>query len=130
MPDRYSRRNFLKLGAALAAGGASVAIDADAASAMGTGGRDTGVVTSVKSYCPFCQVRCTYSAQVRGGKVESLVGESGNPWTGGAMCPKGMSLVDLVGSPHRITEPILKQPDGGWKRISYAEAIDLVVAKV
>lgn len=133
MPDRYSRRNFLKLSAALVAGGAAAALPGGAgpAHAMGSGGEKArGAVTSVKSYCPFCQVRCTYKAQVRNGKVESLVGEPGNPWTGGSMCPKGMSLVELVGSPYRITEPIVKQPDGSWKRISYTEAIDLVVARI
>ncbi len=132
MPDRYSRRNFLKLSAALVAGGAAVTLPGgNAARAMGTGGTARkGAVSAVKSYCPFCQVRCTYKAQVVDGKVESLAGESGNPWTAGSMCPKGMSLVELVGSPYRITEPIARQPDGSWKRISYADAIDMIVAKV
>lgn len=132
MSDSYSRRNFLKLSAALLAGGAGAALPRGAgkAVAMGRAPNNLGPVTEVKSYCPFCQVRCTYKAQVRGGTVESLVGESGNPWTLGAMCPKGMSLVELVKSPYRITEPILKQPDGSWKRISYDEAIELVVSKI
>lgn len=131
MPDSYSRRNFLKLSAALVAGGAAATLPAGKVSAMG-GGKKKGKadIASVKSYCPFCQVRCTYRAQVRNGKVESLVGESGNPWTGGSMCPKGMSLVELSQSPYRITEPILKQADGSWKRIKYEEAIDLIVSKI
>ncbi len=94
------------------------------------GGKSLSPLTGVKSYCPFCQVRCTYTAQVRDGKVESLLGEPGNPWTKGSMCPKGMSLVELVGSPHRITEPMLRQPDGGFKRIPYEQAIALVAQKV
>lgn len=131
MPDSYSRRNFLKLSAALVAGGAAAALPPGEALAMGAGDKKAvAAVTSVKSYCPFCQVRCTYRAQVRSGKVESLAGESGNPWTGGSMCPKGMSLVELSQSPYRITEPILKQADGSWKRVTYEEAVDLIVSKI
>lgn len=130
MSDSYSRRNFLRLGAALLAGGASLGPGSGKVGALGRAPKGSGPLTEVKSYCPFCQVRCTYRAQVRDGAVECLVGESGNPWTQGAMCPKGMSLVELVRSPYRITEPVLKQADGGWRRIGYAEALDLIVSKI
>lgn len=113
------------------AGGAAVLGARSDGKAMGLGGREPqGPTVAVKGYCPFCQVRCTYAAQVRDGKVESLVGESGNRWTAGSMCPKGMSIVELIGSPHRIKEPILRQPDGSWKPIAYAAAIDLIVGKI
>jgi formate dehydrogenase major subunit len=91
--------------------------------------RPAGPVRSVKGYCPFCQVRCTYQAQVRDGHVVSLVGETGNRWTGGGMCPKGMSIVELIGSPHRVVEPMLRV-GSAWKTISYAEAVDLVADKL
>ncbi|MDR3043324.1 MAG: molybdopterin-dependent oxidoreductase [Desulfovibrio sp.] len=81
---------------------------------------------TVKGYCPFCQVRCTYQARVQAGKVVSLTGEKDNHWTGGAMCPKGMSMVELVASPYRLTEPMLRQPDGGWERITYERAVEIV----
>lgn len=89
MPDSYSRRHFLKLSAALLAGGAAIAAAPDARGMGFSGVPDVGPVTEMKGYCPFCQVRCTYRARVSGGKVLSLTGEKGNYWTGGAMCPKG-----------------------------------------
>lgn len=84
---------------------------------------------SVKSYCPFCQVRCTYRAQIKDGTILSLVGESGNRWTGGGMCPKGMSVIELMRSPHRLTEPRLRTASG-FKTITYPEAVDLVAEKL
>lgn len=131
MPTSYSRRDFLRMGAATLAGSAAGLAPEPQARAMSLGGKGLqGPSVAVKSYCPFCQVRCTYKILVRDGKAESLVGEMGNRWTAGSMCPKGMSIVELVGSPHRITSPLLKTPDGGWRPIPYAEAIELVVSKI
>lgn len=83
----------------------------------------------VKGYCPFCQVRCTYHARVRNGKILELIGDRGNRWTGGAMCPKGLSIVELLNSPYRLVQPMLKQ-GSEWKTISYAEAVDIIVDKL
>ncbi len=126
----FSRRSFLKLSAALTAGGAAVASPQGEASAIGYTAPAEGPVTTAKGYCPFCQVRCTYNARICNGKILSITGDKSNYWTGGAMCPKGMSMLELLGSPYRITEPMLKQADGSWKRISYEEAIDTVVARM
>ncbi|MEN6441896.1 MAG: molybdopterin-dependent oxidoreductase [Syntrophobacter sp.] len=130
----FSRRQVLKCGAALLAGGAAGAwppssMDADAIGFGFERPRAPEKVVSVKGYCPFCQVRCTYNARVEDGVLASLVGDAGNRWTGGAMCPKGMSMVELVASPHRIVHPMLRT-ESGWKQITYAEAIDLIVARL
>ena len=45
------------------------------------------------------------------------------------MCPKGQSLVELTNSPHRLLYP-LKREGEDWKRISYAEALDLVADRI
>lgn len=130
----FSRRQVLKYGAVLVAGGAAGVLPPSGmeAGAMGFGferSRAPKQVVSVKGYCPFCQVRCTYHARVEDGVLTSLVGDAGNRWTGGAMCPKGMAMVELVSSPHRIVHPMLRT-ESGWKRITYPEAIDLIVAKI
>ena len=130
MPDSYSRRNFLKLSAALAVGGAAASLPGKAQAMGQKPGPDLGPAAYVKGYCPFCQVRCTYHAEVRGGKIQQIIGDKGNRWTGGSMCPKGLSIVELMDSPHRLTEPMLKQADGSWKRISYAEAVALTAQKM
>lgn len=128
MSGKFSRRNFLKLGSAAAL-----------ASAIGAPGRSSAIQlgkktlpaeTLVKSYCPFCQIRCTYKAHVRNGKLVSLSGEKGNYWTGGGICPKGLSIVELVESPWRITRPMLKNANGKWEDISYDDAVSLTAEKM
>lgn len=131
MSIKLSRRHFIKLGAAVTAGGLVGSMAPTSGHSMGIPPNNlpSGPITQVKGFCPFCQVRCTYHAQVQNDKVVSMVGDVGNRWTGGAMCPKGMSIIDLVNSPERITEPMLKV-DGGWKTISYDDAVNIVAEKV
>lgn len=129
MFDRYSRRNFLRLSAALLAGGAAISRPGRA-EAIGHVPGPEGAVRLFKGYCPFCQVRCTYTARVQRGRLVSLTGDADNYWTGGAMCPKGMSMVELMNSPYRITEPMYREPGGSWRRISYGEAVRMTAARM
>ncbi len=135
MRNSVSRRDFLKLSMASGSLGVLTGLP-DEALALSSGDRKNAAKSGrtpqyklVQGYCPFCQSRCTYNAHIENGKVRFLTGLEENRWTGGGMCPKGMSMLELVDSPHRITEPMLRTP-GGWKNISYNEAIDLVVEKL
>lgn len=129
MPDQYSRRHFLQLSAVLLAGGASIT-SAPSSHAMGFRGQPKAEETISKGYCPFCQVRCTYLARIRNGRVISVTGHPDNRWTGGAMCPKGLSILELMNSPYRITEPMRRLPNGEWERITYKQAVELVAEKM
>lgn len=123
-----TRRTLLKsclAGASLAALPAGVTA-ASAAAPKGMIPKDAAVVNG---YCPFCQVRCTYEARVKDGKVLSIAGKKDNRWTGGAMCSKGLSILELMRSPERLTEPMLRT-EQGWQKISYAEAVRLVADKL
>lgn len=90
---------------------------------------DTGPSTEFPSCCALCQVRCTTKVEVRDGKVVNVFGNPENYWTGGAMCPKGKSLVELTYSPHRILNPLLRDGNG-WKRIGYADAVQLIADRI
>jgi len=83
----------------------------------------------VESCCQFCQVRCTTKVQIKDNRVVNVYGNPDNFWTGGAMCPKGKSMVELTYSPHRILYPLLRDGDK-WKRISYPQAVDMVAERM
>jgi len=126
---KISRRGFMKLGA-LTLGGPALA--------KGLGGpipasaqklSDIYVDKEVDSCCQFCQVRCTTKVQVKNGRVVNVYGNPENYWTGGAMCPKGKSMVELTYSPDRILYPMLR--DGNdWRRISYQQALGMVAERI
>ena len=124
-----SRRGFMKLGA-LTLGGAGLA----------TGLKEKAAVSAellpqmlpdseVDSCCQFCQVRCTTKIQIKDGRVLNVYGNPDNFWTGGAMCPKGKSMVELTYSPHRIIYPMLREGND-WRRISYTQALNLVAERI
>ena len=123
-----SRRDFMKV-SALAAGSGMLS------ATWGTQGLVFGeplpaeyVDKEVDGCCQFCQVRCTTKVQVKDGRVVNVYGNPDNYWTGGAMCPKGKSMVELTYSPERLLHPLIRAADG-WQRISYEEAVDTVAEK-
>ncbi len=118
-----SRRALIKIGALA---GASLAAPASAGDATSPG---PGFDAEVRSCCQFCQVRCTTKVQVQNGRVVNVYGDPENYWTEGGMCAKGQAMVELARSPHRLLHP-LRREGSGWKRISYAEAVDLVSEKI
>ena len=124
-----SRRDFMKAGAMALAG---CALDPSA----GSGGLVYGkalpperVDREVVSCCQFCQVRCTTRVQVREGRVVNVYGRPENEWTGGAMCPKGKSMVELTYSPERLLYPLLREGDE-WRRIPYDQALEMIAGKL
>jgi len=126
---KISRRDFMKLGALSVAGGIlSSALDGENI-IFGAPLPEGHFDKEIDSCCQFCQVRCTTKVQVKDDRVINVYGNPDNFWTGGAMCPKGKSMVELTYSPHRILYPLVRE-GSGWKRISYAQALDMVAKRI
>jgi anaerobic selenocysteine-containing dehydrogenase len=120
-----SRRDLLKVVALTTA-----SLSAPAAMGKEAGaGAEPRFDAEVRSCCQFCQVRCTTMVQVKNGRVMNVYGNADNYWTEGGLCPKGQSVVELTYSPHRLLYP-RKREGGGWKQISYQEAVDLVAERI
>ncbi|HUU40658.1 MAG TPA: molybdopterin-dependent oxidoreductase, partial [Desulfatiglandales bacterium] len=124
-----SRRDFLKVSATVVGGGLAASTLGATPQAFASSYPLDGADREVDSCCQFCQVRCTTKVQVKDGKVVNVYGNPENFWTGGAMCPKGKSMVELTYSPHRILYPLIRE-GGEWKRISYNQALELVAEKI
>jgi formate dehydrogenase (coenzyme F420) alpha subunit len=127
---KINRRNFLKasatiIGAGIAASTMDTPTKAIASSSYPAEGADR----EIDSCCHFCQVRCTTKVKVKEGRVVDVYGNPDNFWTGGAMCPKGKSMVDLTYSPHRVLYPLLREGES-WKQISYKKAMEIIAEKI
>jgi len=83
----------------------------------------------IKTDCILCVWGCGINAYIERGKLVKVEGMTEHPLNQGLLCPRGKALVDYVYSPDRLEHP-LKRENGGWKRISWDEALDIIAEKL
>lgn len=120
-----TRRTFLKASVATAAA-ASVGITLPK-KAEAAGGAD--VDRWVKGACRFCGTGCGVYVGVKGGKVVAVKGNPDAKTNFGFLCVKGFLAYKCMYHPDRLTDPMIRQKDGSFKKASWDEALDLVAKK-
>jgi anaerobic selenocysteine-containing dehydrogenase len=85
-------------------------------------------VERIHGYCALCISRCGSVAVVEDGRFVALEPDPSHP-TGKALCAKGRAAPELVYHPDRLLYPLKRtrpkgDPDPGWQRISWDEALD------
>lgn len=88
----------------------------------------------VQSFCALCISRCGAVATVEDGRLVALAPDPSHP-TGQALCIKGKVAPELVYHPDRLRYPMKRtrpkgDPDPGWQRIGWDEALDTVAEKL
>ena len=86
----------------------------------------------IHGYCGLCIARCGSIAIVEDGRFTRLEPDPAHP-TGQALCAKGRAAPELVYHPDRLTHPLRRtrpkgDPDPGWERIGWDEALNLTAA--
>ena len=86
----------------------------------------------IPAFCPLCTSRCGCEAIVEGGRLVALEPDPSHP-TGKALCAKGRASPELVEAPERLLVPLRRtrpkgDPDPGWQRIGWDEALDETAA--
>lgn len=88
----------------------------------------------IPCYCALCISRCGATAVVEDGRFVALEPDPSHP-TGKALCAKGRAAPELVYHSDRLRYPLKRtrpkgDPDPGWERISWDEALDLTAARL
>ena len=83
----------------------------------------------IKTACQLCMNHCGMNAYVKDGRVTRVDGMSEHPLSKGFLCIKGRQAVDYVYAKDRLLHP-MKKENGGWKRISWDDALDTVADKL
>jgi formate dehydrogenase major subunit len=135
----FTRRDFMKVGAAGAAavGVSTLGFDAAVAEArtVEQGLRIEGAKVS-HSVCPYCAVGCSLLAYTRkngNGATELLQieGDPDSPINEGTLCPKGASAMELAVSRRRLQYPLYRAAGAAdWKRVSWEFALDKLARKI
>ncbi len=134
----FTRRDFMKVGAASAAavGVSTLGFDAAVAEARTVEQelRIEGARVS-HSVCPYCAVGCSLLAYTRknGNGVELLQieGDPDSPVNEGTLCPKGASSMELAVSRRRLQHPLHRAPGAReWKRVSWDFVLDKLARNI
>ena len=92
-----------------------------------------GPATVVDTACPLdCPDACSLAVTVQHGKLVKLDGGHTNPVTDGYICAKVRRFGERVYGPDRILHPAVRdgrKGDGRFKRVSWDEALELVVER-
>jgi len=95
---------------------------------------DQRAVERTPGYCALCISRCGSIAVVDNGRFVALEPDPAHP-TGQALCAKGRAAPELVYHPDRLLHPLKRtrakgDPDPGWQRISWDEALGLTATRL
>ena len=87
----------------------------------------------IHTYCPMCVALCGVIAVVEDGRFTGVRPDSDHP--NGGICIKGYSAPEIVYSPDRLLHPLKRtrpkgDPDPGWVKISWQEALETVVTRL
>ena len=78
----------------------------------------------VKSTCIFCGAGCRLRYVVDDNKIVNILPDPDDPVSEGKPCVKGLSIHTL--QPKRVMEPLVREADGEFSRVSWEYALDLI----
>jgi len=88
-----------------------------------------GSIRRTKTVCTFCGVGCSFEVWTRGREILKVLPTPDAPANGVMSCVKGKFGYDFVNSPHRLTDPLVREGDQfvvtGWDN-----ALDRVAARL
>lgn len=82
----------------------------------------------VQTVCPYCGVGCTLNLKVIDNQITDVFSTEGHV-NDNLLCVKGRFAYDFVGSPDRLTTPLIRK-DGVLQEATWEEAVSLVVQKL
>jgi formate dehydrogenase major subunit len=137
MNIEVSRRHFLKLAGAGAAGSAIAALgfgEAEAFVASHVRPFKLASAAETRNTCPYCSVACGVIMYSRGdlrkgerADIFHIEGDSDHPTNRGTLCPKGAALLDFVKAPTRTLHPQIRRPGSTtFEPVTWDQALDRI----
>lgn len=83
-----------------------------------------------KTACILCYVNCGLEVETRGSRITKVRGDRDNPRSRGYLCQKAARIPFYTESPHRLTKPLRRTPDGGYEAIDWDTAIREIADKL
>lgn len=87
----------------------------------------------IKAACRGCHGGCMLILTVEDGRVTAVRPDPDGPLNRGKACVKGLSIIEQMYHPDRLTYPMRRtgsRGEGKWERISWDEAYDIITERV
>ncbi len=130
-----TRRGFLKITGASAAGAAILGLGLDLKPIKSHA--QTLKIRFAKestSICCYCAVGCgmiVHTSKGAAGKIINIEGDPDHPINEGALCSKGAALSQLANNESRLTTPLYRAPySTTWKKVSWDWALWQIASKI
>jgi len=129
-----SRRDFIKMNAAVAAA-AAAGITLPAIKPTEAAGAAKDGIRWDKGVCRFCGTGCGELVGVKDGRVVAIQGDPDAPVNRGLNCIKGYFLAKIMYGKDRLTKPLLRKKDGQYDKegefepVSWDEAFTVMAVK-
>ena len=92
---------------------------------LAEGKLDPEPAKTVASHCYTCGALCGMTAKLKDGILTGTAGLSGDPKSGGRICPKGAAAAKHLYSAYRLKEPLIKE-NGRFRKATWDEAMDKI----
>ncbi len=81
--------------------------------------------------CTLCEAMCSLEVHLDGeGSITSMRGHEADPLSRGHICPKAFALQDVHEDPDRLRRPVRRTADGGWREVSWDDAISFAASRL
>jgi thiosulfate reductase / polysulfide reductase chain A len=126
----FSRRTFLSLSAALAAGTVAGRVLGWTQPPIASASILDPGMTSTASFCEVCFWKCGIDAWTDAqGRLVQITGRANHPLSNGRLCPRGTGGMGQLYDPDRLKQPLLRQGDT-WRAVSWDEALGFVAKRL
>ncbi len=130
MKEGFTRRDFFKIGALIGAGYALPRVIGDEICKPKEDGLPPlNAESFVPTICRQCPALCLQKIRLVSGKPVGVEGMPGHPLNQGALCSKGLAVLQEFYHPDRLTGPLKRRGprgSGDWEKISWTAAANLV----
>ncbi|WP_172657582.1 molybdopterin oxidoreductase family protein [Demequina maris] len=83
------------------------------------------------THCPYCALQCAQTLTATPGeRLPVAVAGREFPTNRGGLCQKGWTSAEVLRASDRITTPLIRTADGGFREAGWDEALDLVAGRV
>lgn len=132
---KVTRRNFIKITGASAAGAAALGLGIDLkpirSHAQTLKIRYAKETTSI---CCYCAVGCgllIHTGKTGAGKIINIEGDPDHPINEGTLCSKGAGTSQLINNENRVTTPLYRKPySHEWMEVSWEQALLMIAKRV